>query len=225
MPKNLAPMIRTTVLLAASAFALSACEFRRDGVKEEPAPDANGTEAAATPSPTASPSETAAASIIRDENAPENDLELPIEPVELTIPFAEGTTLSANAERMLASIMDSRALEQDWPVILGGHTDSAGNDAANLRASRAQAESVAAWLIERGVEDDRIEVIAFGEQNPAMPNALPDGSPNEEGRRANRRVELRIAPPPSADDENDSEASPRTTPSPRGSATRRGGSE
>ena len=42
------------------------------------------------------------------------------------------------------------------------------------------------------VEEERIEIVAFGEQNPVEPNALPDGSPNEEGRAANRRVEVTI---------------------------------
>ena len=57
---------------------------------------------------------------------------------------------------------------------------------------RDSAEAVRDWLVENGVEASRISVIAFGEQNPAAPNALPDGSPNEEGRLANRRVEIEV---------------------------------
>jgi OOP family OmpA-OmpF porin len=45
------------------------------------------------------------------------------------------------------------------------------------------------------VAEDRIEIVAFGEQNPVAPNALPDGTPNDEGRAKNRRVEIRVAPP------------------------------
>jgi len=70
-----------------------------------------------------------------------------------------------------------------------------GNDSANLRASRVRAEDVAAWLVERGVDDDRITVIAFGKQNPVFPNAMPDGKSKEDGRALNRRVEIDIAPP------------------------------
>ncbi|WP_162925115.1 OmpA family protein [Aurantiacibacter odishensis] len=184
------------------ALTLSACEMRRDGEAEEPTPSEGS--ATAGPSGTASPTPTQSASpvasIIRDAAAPmAEDIELPVQPVELTLPFPDGTEISAALERRLAGLMERRAIEEDWPVILAGHTDSSGNDQANLRASRARAEAVAAWLVERGVDDDRIEVIAFGEQNPIEPNALPDGTPNEEGRRANRRVEIRIAPP---EDEN-----------------------
>ncbi|MGB3795395.1 MAG: OmpA family protein, partial [Alteraurantiacibacter sp.] len=147
------------------------------------------------------------ASIIRDDASPDTqDAEVPVKPVELVLPFPNGSDISATVERRLVGVMKQRAIDEDWPVILAGHTDSGGNDQANMRASRARAEAVAAWLVERGVDDDRIEVIAFGEQNPIAPNALPDGTANEEGRRSNRRVEIRIAPPEAetvdTDDEN-----------------------
>lgn len=187
---------------AVLAMALSACELRRDGDADDSAPDAQenpsaGSAPSGTPMPDPSASESPAASIIREGATPValEDLQAPAEPVELTLAFPDGSNISAMAERRLAGLMQEAAIEEDWPVILSGHTDSGGNDQANLRASRARAEAVAAWLVERGVDDDRIEVIAFGEQNPRQPNALPDGSPNEEGRRANRRVEILIAPP------------------------------
>ena len=191
-------------MLGFAAITLSACELRRDGDADntpEPTASATGDEAIATPTPSESASPTA--SIIREDLDPVEPVEVPPEPFELTIPFPDGADIDARAERLLASAMQAEALTQDWPVILEGHTDSSGNDQANLRASRSRAEAVAAWLVERGVDDGRIQVIAFGEQNPAEPNALPDGSPNEVGRRANRRVELRIAPAA-----NDEEASP-----------------
>lgn len=188
----------TIAATAALALTLSACELRRDGDAEDPAATAGEESAApgASASPTPTQSASPVASIIRDAMEPEpDDVALPVQPVEMTLSFPEGSDISAANERRLAGLMQRGAVEQDWPVILSGHTDSGGNDQANLRASRARAEAVAAWLVERGVDDDRIEVIAFGEQNPIEPNALPDGSPNEEGRRANRRVEIRIVPP------------------------------
>lgn len=184
---------------AALALTLSACELRRDGEAEDPsggempAPDATP-----TPAQSASP----VASIIRDEAGSSSaEVELPVQPVQITLPFPDGSDINARVERRLVGLMQEGAIEkEDWPVVLAGHTDSGGNDQANMRASRARAEAVAAWLVERGVDDDRIEVIAFGEQNPIEPNALPDGTPNEEGRRANRRVEIRIAPPVAEED-------------------------
>ena len=191
---------KSTVILAlgAATLALAACDVRRDADgTDADTPVVENPDATPSPDPSASPSETATpvASILREDMEQVEEVALPTQPFEATIPFPDNGELSERAERLLAGVMRSDAMGEDWPVILGGHTDSSGNDAANLRASRARAEEVAAWLIERGVDDERIEVIAFGEQNPAEPNANPDGTPNEAGRRANRRVEISIAPP------------------------------
>lgn len=192
------PYFTLAAMLAAAAL-LSACELRRDGETDDAATDEPVQ--AADPAPIASTQATQANSIIRDDltsgTAPAEE---EVEPISVTIPFPDGSDVSGRAERMLADILSSDALEEDWPVILGGHTDSAGNDEANLRASRSRAEAVAAWLVERGVDDDRIEIVAFGEQNPIEPNALPDGSPNPEGRRANRRVTIDIGPEEDSED-------------------------
>ena len=184
--------IRKAALATLAVLALNACDLRREG--EEPAPEASETPDTAETTP-ASEETPAAGSIIRNdiEDAPAL-IDVPPEPLELVIPFPDGgTDLSESAQRLLASVIESDAQKEGWPIVIGGHTDSAGNDRANLRASRARAEAVAAWLVERGIEDERIEVIAFGEQNPIAPNALPDGEPDEEGRAKNRRVEIRIA--------------------------------
>ena len=186
--------LAATGLLIATGLALSACELRRDGdAAQDPAPEQ--TEGPAQPAtPAASPGPTGA-SIIREEIAEAPATPEPPEPLKVALPFPDGTDISPNAEELLELVMQSDAMRQGWPITLGGHTDSAGNDQANLRASRSRAENVAAWMIERGIADDRITVIAFGEQNPLAPNARPDGSPDEVARRRNRRVEVTIAPP------------------------------
>lgn len=196
-------MPKPMTLVAASLLALSlaACDVRRAGDTDGDSPP-EGADPTAEPSVTPSAADSSpAASILRDDEPAEvPPVQEPAEPVELTIPFADGPDISPSAAQLLEQLLLEDALDEDWPVILAGHTDSGGNDQANLRSSRARAEAVAAWLVERGVADDRIEIVAFGEQNPVAPNALPDGSPNERGRRANRRVEVRIAPPPAEND-------------------------
>lgn len=116
-----------------------------------------------------------------------------LRPLETTISFADGTPdLTEAARAELATIIDSPQMDAGGAIVLRGHSDSEGSDEANLEASRLKAEAVRGFLIDNGVALDRIEVIAFGEQNPIAPNALPDGSPNEEGRATNRRVEVTI---------------------------------
>ncbi len=189
----------TITIASLAAVGLSACEFRRDGA-EEPGPEPTETAPAPVSTPSQEPepeaSETPATSIMREDIRPQVVAEEPAEPFAITVPFADGgNDIGAEAQRALLEVLQSDALDEGWPLVLRGHTDSSGNDSANLRASRARAEAVAAWLVERGVDDDRITVIGFGEQNPIAPNALPDGTPNEAGRARNRRVEIDIAPP------------------------------
>ncbi|MEM7688528.1 MAG: OmpA family protein [Pseudomonadota bacterium] len=116
------------------------------------------------------------------------------EPYTATIGFPEGgRELNADAIAALEEALASPATPLGQPITLRAHSDSSGSDRANLRVSENRGLAVAQWLIDQGIDETRITVIAFGEQNPTEPNALPDGSPNEEGRAANRRVEIEIA--------------------------------
>ncbi|GAA0265235.1 hypothetical protein GCM10009127_00520 [Alteraurantiacibacter aestuarii] len=183
------------IMISAAALLVSACELRQEGGGEpEPATSGQPADPAPTSTATTVMEETPAASIIRDD-ARREELATPVEALKVTVPLGNsGNELGADAQQVLREVLESDALREGWPVILRGHTDSSGNDSANLRASRSRAEAVAAWLVERGVDDERITVIAFGEQNPIAPNALPNGMPDEAGRARNRRVEIEIAP-------------------------------
>ena len=74
-----------------------------------------------------------------------------------------------------------------------GHTDSDGSDAYNQTLSERRAQSVATYLVGRGVQSARIGTRGFGEPQPIASNAT------EEGKAANRRVEIKIAPVTEAD--------------------------
>ena len=73
-------------------------------------------------------------------------------------------------------------------IRIEGHTDSVGSEAYNMDLSRRRAEAVKNLLVQRGVADSRLEVVAFGESLPVATNDT------EAGRQKNRRVELKIAP-------------------------------
>lgn len=176
---------RTSILPLTLIAALGACA-QTDAPPEDTAPTAN---VAAEPTPEASET----ISILRTEIEQPDEPETELEPLELTIGFpAGGAALDTAAVAQVQAALASEQIARGGPIILRGHSDAGGNDAANLRASRARAETVRDWLVENGISADRIEVIAFGEQNPVEPNALPDGTPNEAGRAANRRVEIEV---------------------------------
>lgn len=73
-------------------------------------------------------------------------------------------------------------------IVVAGYTDSTGTEAYNQRLSERRAESVKNLLVQQGVQTDRITAVGYGESRPVATNATP------EGRRLNRRVEIRIKP-------------------------------
>lgn len=71
-------------------------------------------------------------------------------------------------------------------VEVQGHTDAQGPEGANLVLSQARAEAVVDWLVEAGVQRERLQAQGYGEGQPVSSNDTPDG------RRRNRRVEVQI---------------------------------
>lgn len=69
-----------------------------------------------------------------------------------------------------------------------GHTDSVGADSYNYALSERRAAAVRDYLVARGVESARLGTRGFGETQPIADNGT------EEGRAANRRVEIKIVP-------------------------------
>ncbi len=72
-------------------------------------------------------------------------------------------------------------------VEIGGHTDSGGSEAANLKISEKRALSVKKYLEDKfNISSDRMTVKAYGSSRPIADNKI------QEGRSKNRRVEVRI---------------------------------
>ena len=67
-----------------------------------------------------------------------------------------------------------------------GHTDSAGNDAWNMRLSRKRSEFVRDFMIEQGIPKRQIRNEGIGPDEPIASNAT------EEGKALNRRVEITL---------------------------------
>jgi outer membrane protein OmpA-like peptidoglycan-associated protein len=79
--------------------------------------------------------------------------------------------------------------EYDKTIVeVAGHTDSSGSDQYNQALSERRAQSVASYLGSHGVASKRLITVGAGETRPVASNDT------EEGRAANRRVELTIVP-------------------------------
>jgi outer membrane protein OmpA-like peptidoglycan-associated protein len=84
----------------------------------------------------------------------------------------------------IAAILQSLLTESK--VIVEGHTDNVGSEQINQFLSDKRALSVLDYLVERGVNRDRLESVGHGLSRPVADNNT------EEGRAKNRRVELVI---------------------------------
>ncbi|MCP5384157.1 MAG: OmpA family protein [Altererythrobacter sp.] len=177
------PSIKTACL-AALALAIASCG------KPATAP-AEDREPAAAETPTGAPTNS-----IFDPEAGVEPSEAELEPLVQVISFAKsGSELGKPMQDKLAAMLASDQGKAGGRIVIRGHSDAGGSDQVNLRVSLERAEAVRDYLVGQGADEKRIRVIAFGSQNPVEPNALPDGSPNEAGRAANRRVEVTIELP------------------------------
>jgi outer membrane protein OmpA-like peptidoglycan-associated protein len=70
-----------------------------------------------------------------------------------------------------------------------GHTDNVGDEKHNVALSAKRAESVAQYLINKGIDDERIFFEGFGSSHPITGNDTP------QGRSKNRRVEILLRNP------------------------------
>jgi outer membrane protein OmpA-like peptidoglycan-associated protein len=71
-------------------------------------------------------------------------------------------------------------------IRISGYTDNTGSKASNLKLSRARAQSVANYLIKKGIDPARLDVKGYGRKQPIASNKTVGG------RALNRRVEFRV---------------------------------
>ena len=71
-------------------------------------------------------------------------------------------------------------------IEISGHTDNVGNDNDNQTLSENRAQAIYNFLIENGIEVDRLSYKGYGETQPI------DTNDTEEGRANNRRSEFKI---------------------------------
>ena len=77
-------------------------------------------------------------------------------------------------------------------VEISGHTDAKGDDNYNQRLSDARAKNVVKYLVGKGIPEERLTAVGYGESTPVAPNKNDDGTDNPQGREKNRRTEYKV---------------------------------
>ena len=65
-----------------------------------------------------------------------------------------------------------------------GYSDNTGAHSYNISLSKRRAESVRTWLVNKGIDKNRLIAKGFGPENPIASNKT------KEGRSKNRRIEF-----------------------------------
>jgi OOP family OmpA-OmpF porin len=94
-------------------------------------------------------------------------------------------TIRAHSYPSLNRVADL-LVAKNFSLKLAGHTDNVGSNDANLKLSKARAESIRSFLVSKGVNASRIEATGYGETQPIASNKTA------RGRQQNRRVEFTL---------------------------------
>ncbi|WP_301393858.1 OmpA family protein, partial [uncultured Duncaniella sp.] len=97
-----------------------------------------------------------------------------------------GTTLNANAKTDLSKFASSLINNPNTNVQIYGYTDDTGSLAVNERVSTGRADAVRNYLLNSGVQANRLSAQGLPMQDYVASNSTP------EGRAQNRRVEIYI---------------------------------
>ena len=95
-------------------------------------------------------------------------------------------TLTPQSRLELEKAIELMRVNPSMIIEIGGHTDNVGDDNYNMKLSHDRAKSVRDYLVNGGINSERIQAKGYGELNPVATNDT------EDGRKANRRTEFVI---------------------------------
>ena len=111
----------------------------------------------------------------------------PLPPARFTLFFVEGKDEFTDESKLIVDSVFAEIAKRPIPdVIVIGHTDSVGSDAANDTLSRQRADVVRAAFAARGLAADKVVTIGRGKRELAVPTGDGVAEPR------NRRVEILV---------------------------------
>ena len=104
----------------------------------------------------------------------------------------DSANIRPESARELNKLVDLLNDNPEIKIEMGSHTDSVASNEYNIALSQRRAESTVAYLIRKGISQERLVAKGYGEEVPIARNTNPDGTDNPAGRQRNRRTEFRI---------------------------------
>ncbi len=141
--------------------------------------------------------------LIQSQNFSLSEAKTAADPVKLDIPLSpiatgekvtlrnvffdhNSTELKAESFIELDRIVDIMQKNPTVKIEIGGHTDSDGTEAYNLRLSQGRAQATVDYLVSKGIEKERLLSTGYGQSKPVASNDT------DEGKALNRRIEAKI---------------------------------
>jgi outer membrane protein OmpA-like peptidoglycan-associated protein len=113
-----------------------------------------------------------------------------VAPAKIILNAVQFDLNSAVIKEEYSPVLDAGAMALqdagDRQIMITGYTCSMGPEAYNQTLSESRAESVKAYLVDKGISADRLMTSGGGESNPIGDNE------NKDGREMNRRAELQV---------------------------------
>ena len=99
--------------------------------------------------------------------------------------FESGSaSLTEKSYSVLDEVIDGLMEHKEVEIEIRGYTDSVGKERANQILSERRAQSVVQYLVNAGIDPDRLRAVGYGEKNPIASNGTAVG------RAQNRRIEF-----------------------------------
>lgn len=96
------------------------------------------------------------------------------------------SVLRSESHAELDALIEFMKQNPNVKIEISGHTDSRGAYSTNLRLSRSRAQAVKDYIVEKGINAERLESVGYADKQPVADNST------DEGRQQNRRVEAKI---------------------------------
>lgn len=113
---------------------------------------------------------------------------VPRKPVKLIVYYdIDSDLLKDGSKKIIDSTLLAILKESPELIVeISSHTDSTGLESYNSKLSQKRAETVVNYLIEKGIDKNRLIAIGYGDSRPVADNST------EEGRSLNRRTEFKV---------------------------------
>lgn len=105
---------------------------------------------------------------------------------------ANSSKLDSGDKEILDKVIGLLSQYESASIIIEGHASSDGSESYNLKLSEKRAESVKEYLLEKGIADERLSTVGFGESKPVGNNKTARGRADNRRANINRSANVKV---------------------------------